>query len=111
MNMADLKEISKILIMLGGILGLIFGILKVLLIGGWGWVSYSLFTLGPLIDGIILILVSLIVLASSGVVKIPALEFANTAIVMLILGIVMWLFGGDLGAILVIVGAILLFIK
>jgi len=109
MNMADLKEISKILIMLGGILGLIFGILKVLLIGGWG--SYGLFSLGPLIDGIILIIVSLIVLASSGVVKIPALEFANTAIVMLILGIVMWPFGGDLGSILVIVGAILLFIE
>ncbi|NOR38824.1 MAG: hypothetical protein GQ580_04475, partial [Candidatus Thorarchaeota archaeon] len=49
--MADLKEISKILIMLGGILGVLFGILKVLLIAGWGWVSYSLFSLGPLIDG------------------------------------------------------------
>jgi hypothetical protein len=108
--MADLKEISKILIMLGGILGLIYGILKVLAIAGWG-VSSGLSILGPFFDGIILILVSLIVLASSGVVKIPALKFANTAIVMLILGIVMWLFGGDLGSILVIVGAILLFIK
>jgi len=111
MNMADLKEISKILIMLGGILGLIFGILKVLLIGGWGWVSFPLLALGGVVEGIILIIVSLIVLASSGVVKIPALAFANTAIVMLILGIVMWLFGGGLGSILVIVGAILLFIK
>ena len=108
--MADLKEISKILIMLGGILGLIFGILKVLLIAGWG-VSGGILILGPFFDGIILVLVSLIVLASSGVVKIPALEFANTAIVMLILGIVMWIFGGDLGSLLVIIGAILLFIK
>ena len=110
MNMADLKETGKILIMLGGILGLIFGILKVMLIGGWGWASYGLI-MGPLIDGIILILVSLIVLASSGVVKIPALEFANTANVMLILGFVMWIFGGDLGSMLVMAGAVLFFSK
>jgi len=109
--MADLKEISKILVMLGGILGVIFGILKSLLITGWGWISFPLFALGGVVEGIILIIVSLIVLATSGVVKIPALKFDNNWIILLILGIVMWIFGGDLGSILVIVGAILLVVK
>jgi len=109
--MADFKEISKILVMLGGILGVIFGILKALLITGWGWISFPLFALGGIVEGIILIVVSLIVLATSGVVKIPALKFDNNWIILLILGIVMWIFGGDLGSILVIVGAILLVVK
>lgn len=111
MNMADLKEISKILVMLGGILGVIFGVLKALSITGWGWVSFPLLALGGVVEGIILIVVSLIVLATSGVVKIPALKFDNNWIILLILGIVMWIFGGDLGSILVIVGAILLVVK
>lgn len=111
MNMADLKEISKILVMLGGILGVIFGILKALLITGWGWVSFPLLALGGVVEGIILIFVSLIVLATSGIVKIPALKFDNNWVILLILGIVMWIFGGDLGSILVIVGAILLVVK
>jgi len=109
--MADLKEISKIFVVLGGILGVIFGILKALSITGWGWVNFPLLALGGVVEGIILIVVSLIVLATSGVAKIPALKFDNNWVILLILGIVMWIFGGDLGSILVIVGAIFLAIK
>ena len=109
--MADLKEVSKFFVTVGGILGIAFGIMKALSITGWGWVSFPLFALGGVVEGIILIVVSLIVLATSGIAKIPALKFDNNWIILLILGIVMWIFGGDLGSILVIVGAILLFIK
>ncbi|MHA1909347.1 MAG: hypothetical protein ACW98Y_18765, partial [Candidatus Thorarchaeota archaeon] len=75
---------------------------------GWGLITFDFLALGGLINGIILIVISLIVLATSGVVDIPALKFDNSWIVILILGIVMWVFGGDLASILVILGAILL---
>jgi hypothetical protein len=109
--MADLKEVSKFFVVLGGILGVAFGILKSLSITGWEFISFPLLPLEGFIEGIILIIVSLIVLATSGVVKIPALKFDNNWIILLILGIVMWVFSGGLASIFVIIGAILLVIK
>ncbi len=110
--MADLKKIGQLLVLLGGIVGLLFGILIALNMGfvllpGVGLVGF----IGGLVTGIVLILLSLIVLATSGAVDIPALKFDNNWIVLLILGILMYIFGGDLGAILVIIGAILYVVK
>jgi hypothetical protein len=110
--MADLKKIGQLLVLLGGIVGLLFGILMALNMGfvllpGVGLVGF----IGSLVTGVILILLSLIVLATSGVVDIPALKFDNNWVVLLILGILMYIFGGDLGAILVIIGAILYVVK
>ena len=84
-EMADLKKIGDLLILLGGILGLIEGILTVL--------------------GL---LFSLIALVNSGVIKISALEFSNKWLVVLIMGVLMYLFSSTLGGALVIIGAILL---
>ncbi|MFX0108705.1 MAG: hypothetical protein ACFE7R_10495 [Candidatus Hodarchaeota archaeon] len=105
--MADLKKIGELLVLLGGIIGLIFGILQVLDLGTFGLGLYGIGILGPLIEGIILIILSLIVLATSGIVNIPALKFDKNWIVLLIFGILMLLFNGGIGAILVIIGAIL----
>ncbi|MFX1415833.1 MAG: hypothetical protein ACFFC0_03425 [Promethearchaeota archaeon] len=110
--MADLKKIGQLLVLLGGIVGLLFGILIALnmsfvLLPGVGLVGF----IGSLVTGAILILLSLIVLATSGAVDIPALKFDNNWIVLLILGILMYIFGGDIGAILVIIGAILYVVK
>jgi len=110
--MADLKKIGQLLVLLGGIVGLLFGILMALNMGfvllpGVGLVGF----IGSLVTGVILILLSLIVLATSGVVDIPALKFDNNWVVLLILGILMYIFGGDLGAILVIIGAIFYVVK
>ncbi|UCH03841.1 MAG: hypothetical protein JSW05_09635 [Candidatus Thorarchaeota archaeon] len=110
--MADLKKIGQLLVLLGGIVGLLFGILIAMNMGfvllpGVGLVGF----IGSLVTGVILILLSLIVLATSGAVNIPALKFDNNWIVLLILGILMYIFGGDLGAILVIIGAILYVVK
>jgi hypothetical protein len=52
-------------------------------------------------------LFSLIALVNSGFVKIPALEFKNKWLIILIMGILMYLFASGLGGILVIIGAIL----
>ena len=106
--MADLKKIGDLLILLGGILGLIEGILTVLGLPflaflptiAWGW--------GGLIIGILGILFSLIALVNSGVIKISALEFSNKWLVVLIMGVLMYLFSSTLGGALVIIGAILL---
>ncbi|MFX0044596.1 MAG: hypothetical protein ACFE8Z_01990 [Candidatus Hermodarchaeota archaeon] len=110
--MADLKEIGQLLVLLGGVIGLLFGILIAMNMGlvflpEVGLVGF----IGGLFTGAILILLSLIVLATSGAVNIPALKFDNNWIVLLILGILMYIFGGDLGAILVIIGAILYIVK
>ncbi len=107
--MSDLKKIGDLLILLGGIIGLIQGIL--LIIGSPFTILPGLgtdFGLGSLIWGILAILFSLIALVNSGFIKIGALEFGNKWLVVLIMGILMYLFSSGLGGVLVIIGAILL---
>ena len=103
--MADLKKIGSLLVLLGGIVGLIEGILVIIGQGlailpgldfGLGWIG-----------GILGILFSLIALVNSGFIKIPALEFKNKWLVILVMGILMYLFASGFGGILVIIGAIL----
>lgn len=106
--MADLKNIGDLLILLGGIIGLIEGILTVLGISVLAFLPYVPWGLGPLITGILGILFSLIALVNSGTIKISALEFSNKWLVVLIMGILMYLFASGLGGALVIIGAILL---
>jgi len=106
---SDAQKIGEILISLGGIVGVLFGILALLgsrlalipdfvLIGG----------LDLLISGIVLIVLSLLVLATNRTINIKSLRLKKNWIVLLILGVLMYVFRGDLAAILVIIGAILL---
>lgn len=105
--MSDLKKIGDLLILLGGILGLVEGILTILDNPLLRFLPYvPLFD--PLITGIIGILFSLIALVNSGNLKIKALEFSNKWLVVLIMGILMYLFASGLGGALVIIGAVLL---
>ena len=109
--MANMKEISKWLVILGGIVGLIEGILTIL---GWGFAFVGLGGFLPgmgVIFGIIAIVLSLIALATSGVVDIKALKMENNWIILLILGILIFIFGSNIGGVLVLIGAILLLIK
>jgi len=105
--MSDLNKIGSLLVLIGGIIGLIQGILMI--IGSPFSVFPGLgdFGLGSLVMGILLILFSLVALASSGAVNISALSFGNNWVVILVVGILMYVFGSDLGGILVIIGAIL----
>ena len=103
--MADLKKIGELLVLLGGIVGLIEGILVVL---GMGLTILPGLDFGlGIIGGILGILFSLIALVNSGFIKIPALDFKNKWLVILIMGILMYLFASGFGGILVIIGAIL----
>jgi hypothetical protein len=105
---SDLKKIGDLLILLGGIIGLIQGILLVFGMPFTILPGLGDFGLGPLIWGILAILFSLIALVNSGFLKISALEFSNKWLVVLIMGILMYLFSSGLGGVLVIIGAILL---
>ena len=110
-EMADLKKIGDLLVLLGALIGLIQGIL--LLIPGLGFTFGFVNILGGFLDaiiiGILAILFSLIALVNSGFLKISALDFGKTNkfLVVLIVGILMVLFASDLGGLLVIIGAIL----
>jgi len=107
--MADMKEIAKWLFLLGGILGVLFGILTLI---GSPFLSFDILgALGPLVYGAIQIVLGLIVLATSGIINIPALKFDNNWILYIIFGILLAIFGSTLAGVLVIIGAILLVIK
>jgi hypothetical protein len=106
-----MKEISKWLVIIGGIVGLIEGILTILNIG-FSVVGPGLYLPGmELIIGAIAIVLSLIALATSGVVDIKALKMEYNWIILLILGILIFIFGSNIGGVLVLVGAILLLLK
>jgi len=109
--MSDLHKIGDILILIGGIIGLIEGILTVLGLPYLAFLPYANFGLGGLITGILGIIFSLIALVNSGAIKIKALEFSNKWLIVLIMGILMYLFASGLGGILVIIGSLLLLIK
>jgi hypothetical protein len=104
------KNIGKLFVLLGGIVGLLFGIMDVLNFANPLNAYFPTISLGltGMIIGIILIVLSLATLATSGAVKIKALTFNNNWVVLLILGILMYIFAGGIGAILVILGAILM---
>ncbi|MGV9172088.1 MAG: hypothetical protein ACOC44_13330 [Promethearchaeia archaeon] len=97
------KDIAKILIIIGGLIGLIEAIMSLvgnpLITGGWfglGWVS-----------SVIALIISLAILFSCFK---PDDPIPYSAIVELILGILLIIFGSLIGGILVIIGAILLFL-
>ena len=106
------NSLTDILVLLGAILALIFGILDVLGIGSLG---LGLWSIGGSLPGLsviialLLIVFALITLATSNVIKFPW-KFKKNGTVLLVLGIILLLFGGGIGGILVIIGAILLFL-
>ena len=112
MAKTQLQQIGEILVLVGSIIALIFGILEILSIGTFGLGIWSVGSVIPgfgIILGIILIIVSLITLATSGVIKFPW-KLEKNWLMLLILGIVLLIFGGGIGAVLVIIGAILMIV-
>ncbi|MFX0169781.1 MAG: hypothetical protein ACFE89_10550 [Candidatus Hodarchaeota archaeon] len=109
MAKSQLQKIGELLVLIGAIVALIFGILEILSIGTFGLDLWSIGSVIPgigIILGILLIIFSLITLATSGVIKFPW-KLEKNWIMLLILGIILLIFGGGIGAVLVIIGAIL----
>ena len=109
------QRVGELFILIGSFVALIFGIL--LLIPSVGirfvpWCAHCLpFGTGffglELLFGIIVIILSIITMATSGFINLPW-KFKRNWLIPLILGIFLLIFGGDIGAILVITGAIVL---
>ncbi len=93
------NNFAKILVVLGGIVALIEAIMSLL--------GTSVINLIPTVGPIIALILALLVLLM--VFKEIPMDWDN-AIVMLILGILIIIFGSLIGGILVILGAILLFL-
>ncbi|MHA2060263.1 MAG: hypothetical protein ACW976_05760 [Candidatus Ranarchaeia archaeon] len=105
-----MSNVSDILVLLGAIIALIFGILDVVGIGSLGLGIWSINAVLPgfgLIVAVILIIFALITLATTEVIKFPW-KFKKNWTMLLVLGIVLLILGGGIGAVLVILGAILL---
>ncbi|MDO8055869.1 MAG: hypothetical protein Q6361_03330 [Candidatus Hermodarchaeota archaeon] len=110
MAKTQLQKIGELLVLIGAIVALIFGILEIIGLGTFGLGIWSVGSVLPgfgIILGIILIIFSLITLATSGVIKFPW-KFEKNWVMLLILGIILIIFGGGIGAVLVIIGAILM---
>ncbi len=107
--MAKYKSTGELIVVIGGIIGLILGILTLLGYSiGLGYHIGGM--LGFLFAGILQILVSLVILATSGKINIKILKMEKNAIILLILGIILWIVGGDLGGLITIIGAIIMFL-
>jgi hypothetical protein len=101
----EIKNIGRILTLLGALVCLIFGILYIIGSPMHFAQFYFIGGLAAIVYGIILIILSLIVFASYGVIDL-SLKFKVSWIMLLIVGIIAYIFGGDLGAVLIILGAI-----
>jgi hypothetical protein len=105
-------KLSDVLILLGAIIALIIGVLDILGIGSLGLGIWSINSFIPgvgLIIAIVLILFALITLATTEVIKFPW-KFTKNWSMILILGIILLLLGGGIGGLLVIIGAIIMYL-
>lgn len=108
-------SLAKILSIIGGLLMLILGVLKLL-----GHLGINLFSVPGVYGGlglltgifvpIVLIVVGLLTLIATGTVKGSSTKVGFNGVTILILGIVGLLFGGDIWAILLIIAGILMLI-
>jgi hypothetical protein len=115
-TMSNLKGIAKILAIIGGILSIYGGVMKILGKSGLTQfidLSFLSFLAGltGIVLGIIAIVIGLLILISSGVVSSKKANLGFNGVVLLILGILALLFASELGGILTIVAAVLMFLK
>ncbi|MFX1564338.1 MAG: hypothetical protein ACFFDP_13625 [Promethearchaeota archaeon] len=109
----EIKKIGELLVLIGAIISLIIGILYIVNLGGYIF-GLDLWSIGSIIPGIglflgiALIIISLITLATSGAIPKFPIVLEKNWIMLLILGIILIICGGGVGALLVIIGAILM---
>lgn len=112
---SDARIIGEAFILFGSIVAMIIGALfivnfsSLLRFGFWFFnLNGMVVGMGYVIQGVLLISLSLVVLDTCGSIKIPFIQLANDWVVILVLGVVMFLLGGHIGALIVVVGALLL---
>jgi len=107
---SGLKILAEILALIGATILIVYGAMYIV---GISLAVFSIFhmktvifSLGRIINGIILILIGLIVFASYDVIKI-SLKTEMTWTTLLVLGIASLIFGGGLGSLLILLAAII----
>jgi hypothetical protein len=106
--------VGQLLVVFGAIVTFVFGVLYLLNVGVGVTFLPSLDLLGVLgtlnnlIIGVSLIILSLVTLATFGVLNIPRIKLEKNLLVLFFLGVVAYLLGGTLGGVLVIIGSILM---
>lgn len=107
---SSLKILAEIFALIGAILLVISGLFSLIgFVLALPWMFYGkfyVFSLGRIINGLVLIFVGVIILASYDVIKL-SLKTEMDWPVLLVLGIVALLFGGGLVAILIIFAALI----
>ncbi|MGQ4892910.1 MAG: hypothetical protein ACP6IP_10590 [Candidatus Njordarchaeia archaeon] len=102
----NMKTLTRILMILGAIFLVLIGLFYIFGVGFLTMLSFQGFAIGAIFSGIVLILIGVIILSSYGLLEIN-LKFEQNWLINLILGIIAFIFGGGIGALLVIVAAII----
>ena len=108
------KSLPKLLAIIGGLIVVVFAVLSILGLVGivlnvdfwphfWG-ISVG----GSWINPIIALIVGILILIATGTIKSSSTKVRFNGVTVLVLGILAFVFGDNLGGILVIIGGILL---
>jgi len=107
---SGIKVLAEIFALIGAVLLIVFGIISLIGISlTLPWIFHgktAIFSLSIIVNNLILILVGLIIFAGYDIIKI-SLKMEMEWPVLLVLGIVALIFGGGLGAILILLAAII----
>jgi len=111
------KGLPKLLAMIGGLVVVVFAVLALLrifldvVVPLDFWPSFWGYSVGSnWLNPVIALVVGLLVLISTGTIKSSSTKVRFNGVTVLILGILAFVFGDNLGGILVIIGGILLLI-
>lgn len=107
---SNLKDLAKIFALIGAALLILFSVISLIGISlALPWILHGkmvIFSLSKIINNLILILIGLIIFASYDIIKI-SLKTKMEWPILLVFGIVALIFGGGLGALLILLAAII----
>lgn len=104
----DLNYLVRVFAIVGGLLCVLFGFLTIIEGAGHGASSIERFaeSVADIVAGIIVIVIGLLVLSSYGILDLPA-RIETTWLMLIVLGLIALIFGGDIGAVLLILAGFL----
>lgn len=112
---SDARKIGEAFIVFGSVVSMLIGVLFIinfssLLRFGFWYVNLHdmVVQVGDVLQGVLLISLSLLILDTCGAIKIPFIQLDYNWAIVLLLGLVMFLLGGHIGALIVVAGAVLL---
>lgn len=107
---SGLKDLAEVFALIGAVFLIVFSIISLIGISlALPWIFHGemiVFSLSSIINSLILILIGLIIFAGYDIIKI-SLKMEMEWPILLVLGIVALIFGGGLGALLILLAAII----